>query len=405
MRFSHHHNRLAGDAALRDAAIATMADLSGPEPAIAEISSWPGYLETPLWSLTGLARHLGVASIHYKDESGRFGPELASFKALGAPYAVFRLLAAEIKAKTGKDASSDELRNGKYRSITGDLTVCVATDGNQGRGLAWGARQFGCRCVVYVHEHVSAARVAAIERFGATVVRVPGAYEDSVARVDADAAAQGWHIVTSTASHGYAGRPRDVMQGYMTMVEESLRQLPNGDRPTHLLMQGGVGSIAAAVFTGYFNAFRGQSPRFILVEPEAADCLFQSARAGRPAPAAGSLRTIMAGLACREVSPSAWSILQWLTNDFVTITDALAEEAMRELARGRNGDPKIVAGESAVGGLAVLMLAKYDASLRQALGLDDRSRVALFGCEGATDPEAYRRITGINPGVRPQDPS
>ena len=97
MRFSHHHNGLAGHAMLRDAAIATMADLSGPEPAIAEISSWPGYLETPLWSLTGLALHLGVASIHYKDESGRFGPEFASFKALGAPYAVFRLLAAEIK--------------------------------------------------------------------------------------------------------------------------------------------------------------------------------------------------------------------------------------------------------------------------------------------------------------------
>lgn len=404
MRFQHHHNKRVKDVALQDAAKATMADLSRSDEAITEISSWPGYHETPLRCLSGLAGRLGVASIHYKDESTRFGPELGSFKALGAPYAVFRLLVTEVKAQTGTSPSSTDLRNGKYRPITENVTVCVATDGNQGRGLAWGAQQFGCRCVVYVHEHVSAGRVAAIEGFGATVVRVPGEYEDSVARVNADAAAHGWHIVTSTACDGYRGSPRDVMLGYMTMIEESLRQLPKGDPPTHVFMQGGVGSIAAAVFTGYFGAFGERAPRFILVEPKEADCLFQSAQAETPTPAAGTLDTIMAGLACREVSPSAWAILQWLTSDFVTIEDRSAEAAMRELLEGHNGDPKIVAGESAVGGLAALMEAKRDDALRRELGLNASSRVVLFGCEGATDPDIYQRIAGVDPRPLLQDP-
>jgi len=48
-----------------------------------EISSWTGYRETPLRSLSGLARALNIGQIFYKDEGGRFG--LGSFKALGFP--------------------------------------------------------------------------------------------------------------------------------------------------------------------------------------------------------------------------------------------------------------------------------------------------------------------------------
>nr|WP_260467494.1 hypothetical protein [Pandoraea apista] len=46
-----------------------------------EITRWPGYAETPLVALDGLARAARVAQIRYKDEAGRFG--LGSFKALG----------------------------------------------------------------------------------------------------------------------------------------------------------------------------------------------------------------------------------------------------------------------------------------------------------------------------------
>ncbi len=395
MQFRHHGNIRVGDDALKRVALTAMSDLSHSDNAVAEISSWPGYAQTPLWCLSGLAKRLGVASIHYKDESTRFGPELGSFKALGAPYAVLRLLTAEVEVRTGKRPSSAELRGGKHQSITDGVTVCVATDGNQGRGLAWGAQQFGCHCQIYVHEHVSAPRVSAMERFGATVNRVTGEYMDSVAAVNAAAADHGWRIVTSTASGGYKGSPQHVMLGYMTMVEESLSQLPGDSPPTHVFLQGGVGSIAAAVVTGYFKKFGNRSPRFILVEPDQADCLLQSALAEKPTPASGTCDTIMAGLACREVSPSAWSILQWLTNDFVTMEDEAARETMRELLKPHNSDPRIIAGESAVGGAAVIMLA--NSTLRETLGLDAESRVVLFGLEGATDANIYQEITGFDP--------
>lgn len=46
-----------------------------------EISRWPGHAVTPLRSLHGLAAHVGVASVLYKDEGERLGQ--GSFKALG----------------------------------------------------------------------------------------------------------------------------------------------------------------------------------------------------------------------------------------------------------------------------------------------------------------------------------
>ncbi|MDP6389958.1 MAG: pyridoxal-phosphate dependent enzyme, partial [Alphaproteobacteria bacterium] len=93
------------------------------EAARAEISTWPDYAPTPLLDLPGLAAECGVAGVRYKDEAGRFG--LGSFKALGGPYAIRRLIAE---------------RGGE----PGELTVACATDGNHGRAVAWGAKQLGC---------------------------------------------------------------------------------------------------------------------------------------------------------------------------------------------------------------------------------------------------------------------
>ncbi len=157
------------------------------EAARKEITSWPGYAPSPLVLLAGLATAAGVDAIWYKDESQRFG--LGSFKALGGAYAVLRLLITEIEKRTGKRRiTSRDLIAGTYREITRDITVTCATDGNHGRSVAWGARTFGCKCVIYIHATVSEARKLAIENFGATVVRTRGNYDDSV-REAAEAAA------------------------------------------------------------------------------------------------------------------------------------------------------------------------------------------------------------------------
>lgn len=391
----HHSDRLSPT--LRQAAAAPVDHLRGWASAVQEIQGWPEYEPQPLRALPHRADELGLASLHYKDESQRFGRRLASFKALGAPYAVYTLLRDAVTHQTGRVPTADELRSGKFRDVTDQVTVCVATDGNQGRGLAYAARTFGCRCVVYIHGHVSDGRAAAMRELGAIVIRIDGEYEKSVDRAKEDARLNGWHFVSSTSWADFAEPiPRSVMNGYMVMVKEALAQLPDPGAVSHVFMQGGVGSIAAAIFLGFAELNPDRTPRFIVVESIEADCLYQSALTGEPRPSVGTLRTMMAGLACREVSPAAWKIVQWLASDFVSIPDSWAAEAMRVLADG-GADTPIVSGESAAGGMGVLLAAAHDPCLRAGLGLDADSQVVLFGGEGATDPDLYEKIVGSSP--------
>ena len=355
------------------------------------ISTWPGYAVTRLCALPALARTAGVASIHYKDEGSRFG--LGSFKGLGGAYAVARLLCRELGQRLGRSVSAADLQNDPaLRQACADITVTCATDGNHGRSVAWGAQMLGCRCVIYIHATVSEGRKDAIARYGAQVVRTTGNYDESVQQADRDAKANGWFVISDTSYPGYMDVPRDVMQGYQLMVHEAVRALPQW--PTHVFVQAGVGGFAAAVCAYFWERSAEQRPVFVVVEPERADCLLQSARAGEVVAVKGDLDTLMAGLACGEVSLLAWEILASGANAFCSIPDAAAVDAMRMLASPQGGDPVIVAGESAVAGLATALLTAQDHTARSALGLGPDSRVLLFGSEGDTDPALYEQLVG-----------
>ncbi len=367
-----------------------------------EIRRWPGYAETPLRRLPGLAARLALADLHYKDEGGRFG--LKSFKALGGAYAVFRLLKQAVEGAHGREGGqgvearsgaqgidSRDLIAGRWRSITQTVTVTCATDGNHGRSVAWGAQLFGCRCVIYVHESVSEARCAAIAHCGADVVRVPGNYDDSVRFAAGEARRNGWTVVSDTTYESYREIPIDVMHGYGVMSYEIVRTMA-GAPPTHVLVQAGVGALAASVCAAFWLAWEARRPRLVIVEPPAADCHFQSALAGRPVAVSGRLDTVMAGLACGEVSPLAWEIVDAGACAYVAVDDRFALDAVRALASPAPGDPAIVAGETGASGLAALLALQNHDNLRGQLGLDASSRVLLIGSEGDTDPELYRQI-------------
>jgi diaminopropionate ammonia-lyase len=361
-------------AARRDAAYGASAlTPDGFAAAEREIASWPGYAATPLVRLDGLARRLGLAALWYKDEGGRFG--LGSFKALGGAYAVRRVL--ERQARPARE-----------------VTVTCATDGNHGRSVAWGARLAGCNCVIFIHATVSEGRAAAIRSYGAEVVRVPGNYDDAVRHAAAEAARHGWFVVSDTSYPGYREVPVDVMHGYGVMAAEILRQLPAGEVPTHVFVQVGVGALAAAICAKLWLAWGPRRPRFVAVEPARADCLLQSIAAGRPVAVHGDLETVMAGLACGEVSEAAWEILREGTDVALAIGDDWALEAVRTLANPRKGDPVVVAGETGGAGLAALLALQDRPELRALIELDATSRVLLLGSEGDTDPEIYRRIVG-----------
>ncbi len=353
-----------------------------------EITAWEGYAPTPLVSLGGLAARIGVAEIHYKDEGPRFG--LGSFKALGGSYAALRVLARELSRQLGRDVPLAEIRQGLHRDGCARITLVSATDGNHGRSLAWGCQRFGARCRIYIHAEVSQRRAEAMRELGAEVTRIAGDYDDSVRLAREEAEANGWFVVSDTSWDGYTDPPRDVMAGYGVMTREICAAL--SAPPTHVLLQGGVGGLAAAVAAGLRQHHGADAPRVVIVEPDRAACLFESARAGRPTAVTIREETIMAGLSCGEPSELAWEILREEAGDFLAIPDALVAPTVRLLARGVSGDPRIQAGESAVAGLAALIAARHSPDLSAALGLDAGSRVLLIGSEGVTDPEIFAAI-------------
>lgn len=392
-----HNPDLLSDEAEQGAQEA-LKNLRGWQTAVDTIKTWPGYAPTPLWQLDHRAADLGVGKIFYKDESQRFGRKLGAFKALGAPYTIFRILSDIVEEKTGTRPTADQLRSGEFADLTKYETMAVATDGNQGRGVAWGASMFGCRAVDYIHETVSEGRKRAMEEFGAVVIRCKGEHEASAARGKEDAAMNGWHYITSTSWDNWNEEIcRDVMHGYMTTVEEALDQIPDLSKITHVFCQCGVGSIAAAVFFGFAERLGFKYlPRFIIVEPTEAACMYRSAVEGKPTPADGTMKTIQAGLACRVPSTAAWNIHHWLCSDFVTVPDEYCAEGMRALAE-ETEDVPIVIGESSSGSMGLIMRLKSDNELREKLGVNEDSQLVLFALEGATDPELYEKYVGSTP--------
>lgn len=355
--------------------------------ATAEISSWEGYKPTPLYHLADLAKQLGVGDILYKDEAPRFG--LCSFKALGGAYAGLRVIQREISKRLGRDVSSEEIRSGALADEIVKITLTSATDGNHGRSLAWGAQMFGAACRIYIHEFVSEGRAQAMRDYGADVLRVNADYDETVRVTRRESEENDWFVVSDTSWEGYTQPPTDVMAGYGVMVDEICTEI--SDAPTHLFIQAGVGGLAAAV-TARLRQKMGDATRVIAVEPEVAACLFASGKTGQATSVPIREETLMAGLSCGQPSELAWKILNEEVGDFLTVPESIVGPAMRLAASPVGNDPRIEAGESAICGLAALVMAAQCPDFREKLGLDHNSKVLLIGSEGATDPVIYEKM-------------
>ena len=373
----------------------TLHEVLGPKmmaEAREEIRQWHGYEPTPLRELNGLADELGLGAILYKDEGLRFG--LGSFKALGGAYAVLKVLQGEIERITGAPVTLPSIRAGEHGELTRQITVASATAGNHGRSLAWGARQAGCPCKIFIHSGVGDARKQAMEAYGAEVIRIDGDYDASVHIAAAEAGRNGWLIVSDTSYPGYMDRPRFIKAGYTLIGAEVLEQLGDAPLPTHIFLQTGCGGLAAGIGGGMWSDLGARLPKIIVVEPELAPCLLQSARAGTAKHFTITEESLMVGLSCGEVSLLAWEIISRCASHYLAIADAGVAPAMRLLASGRAGGGEVVGGESGVAGLAALVDVARTSETRTALGLDENSRVLLIGSEGATSPDIYHKIVG-----------
>ncbi len=356
----------------------------------------PGFRRSPLKGLANLAQRLGLGGIWVKDESMRL--DLQSFKVLGGSYAIYQLIRQRL-GLGDQEISYADLTGGELRAKLGDLTFAAATDGNHGRGVAWAATQLGFKSIIYVHKLTSRSRIQAIERNGARVVVIDGNYDDAVRQVFADARRNNWLVVSDTAWEGYEDIPRWVIQGYTTMFNEVQEQLAALGlvKPTHLFVQAGVGSLAAATVGFYSRLFGEQRPKSVVVEPTRAACLYRSACSadGKPHSVQGDLDTIMAGLACGDPNPLAWQVLSDCADYFAVCPDYVAAKGMRVYGVPLHGDPLIISGESGavtLGALMYTMLFSGAAGMREDLGLGPDSQVLLINSEGNTSPDDYRNV-------------
>lgn len=359
--------------------------------------SFPQYSKTPLAKLTNMASYLGLGEVYLKDESYRFG--LNAFKVLGGSFAIAKYIASQ----TGKDVSDlpyNVLTSETLREEFGQATFFTATDGNHGRGVAWAANRLGQKAVVFMPKGSTLTRFNNIKAEGAEVTIEEVNYDECV-RMAADAASKTKNgvVVQDTAWDGYEEIPAWIMQGYGTMALEAAGQLKDYgcERPTHVFVQAGVGSLAGAV-VGYFtNLYPENPPTFVVVEADVAACLYKGAKAGDGSIQIvdGDMQTIMAGLACGEPNTISWDILKNHVDTFVSAPDWAAAKGMRMLAAPIKGDAPVTSGESGAapfGVLACIMTMDEYKELREHLGLNQDSRVLLFSTEGDTDPDRYKAI-------------
>ena len=335
------------------------------DDAYLSISSWEGYSPTPLIELDKLSKKLNLNKIFYKDESKRF--DLKSFKALGGAYAVEKV------SKGNKD-----------------IVVATATAGNHGRSVAWGARRLGLKCKIFISEFVSDAREQAMADLGADVVKVKGNYEKSLIECIKQSTDNNWQIVQDVAWKDYMIVPKYTMAGYTVMMKEIVDQI-NENKITHIILQAGVGGMAAAMVAGIAR-YLDNVPATITVEPDSAACVLESIRTGKIEKIDIKRESLMGGMSCGEVSLVPWDILKNSVKYCISLPDDDIAKTMKLLGNASFSKEKIIAGENSAPGVISLITSCEDEKIKEKIGLNKNSNVMLIGCEGDTDQKMYQKL-------------
>jgi diaminopropionate ammonia-lyase len=352
----------------------------------------PGYSPTPLIEAPRLARELGVGNIWIKDESRRFA--MPSFKILGTSWAIYQALISRLGTEIESWGTFDDLA--RIFTPLRPLTLVAATDGNHGRAVAHMASLLGFESHIFVPLGMAESRIDAIKNEGAKITVVDGTYDEAV-RQSALVEDERHVVISDTSWPGYEEVPTWVIEGYATIfqeVDEQLaRQYESG--PDLVLVQIGVGALAAAVVQHYRGKAHTSLPKIVGVEPTTAACMLESMKASQIVSLPTPPRTIMAGLNCDTPSLIAWPIVSKGVDHFISIDDEWACKGMRKFAK-----LGLVSGETGAAGIGGVLALLHDSSLSQtcaSLSIDTSTRVLVICTEGATDPVAYEQIVGASP--------
>ena len=325
--------------------------------------------------IRALAARWNVRAVLVKNESSRLG--LPAFKALGASWAVARLLGE----RTG--LGIEDVRLDRLRAVAGrtQVTLVTATDGNHGRALARVGSWLGLPVEVIVPAVISGPVERAIAAEGAKVTRIAGSYDEAVA-VAAELADRNPSValVQDMGWDGYEVVPGWIVEGYQTMLSEldgQLADLGLGG-PDLIAVPVGVGSLAQAVVTYARGRIDDASwVRVLSCEPDSAACVLASLAAGHPVSVATGA-TVMAGLNCGTPSGLAWPVLRDGLDAAIAISDDAAITAVAALAEF--GVPAGASGAAALAGAAACL---EDPARRADLDLPDDAVVVLLNTEGA----------------------
>ena len=241
--------------------------------------------------------------------------------------------------------------------------VYTASAGNMAQGVAYLARRFGVPCTVIVPDHAPQTKLAAIERLGGRIVKVP---------FD-----RWWQTMLEHEYPGMKGMfihpvaDRRVMAGNGTVALEILEDLPDVD--TILVPYGGGG-----LSSGIASAVRALAPgtKVYACEVETAAPLSASLAAGR-AVSCDYTPSFVDGIGGKSVLAEMWPLVSRLLDGALTVSLAEVADAVRRLVE-RN---RIVAEGAGAAPVA--------AALK---GVPDARKVVCVVSGGNIDPAKLARI-------------
>lgn len=249
------------------------------------------------------------------------------------------------------------------RGVTG------VSAGNHAISLAYCAQVLGSSAKVVMPKSANPFRIQVCRELGAEVELVDDVHQ-AFARVREIEATQGRIFV-----HPYEG-PKTAL-GTATLGVEFVDQVRDASETLDaVVVAAGGGGLSAGVAC----AVKQMSPAtaVYVVEPEGADSMSRSFRAGSPQ-AIDSVRTIADSLGAPRCEPYSFALNRRFVDAVVLVSDDQIREAMRLTFRVA----KLVVEPAGAAALAALMF-----PLRQRL---EGRTVGLVVCGANTDPQTYAR--------------
>ena len=233
-----------------------------------------------------------------------------------------------------------------------------------------------------------------MSKLGADVVKVKGNYEKSLIECIKQSTENNWQIVQDVAWKDYMIVPKYTMAGYTVMMREIADQIKD-EKITHIILQAGVGGMAAAMVAGIARYLKN-IPTIIVVEPDSAACVMESIKTGKIEKIDIKRESLMGGMSCGEVSLVPWEILKNSVKHCISLPDDDIAKTMKLLGNSSFSEEKIIAGENSAPGVISLISSCEDEVIKKKLQLNEKSNVLVFGCEGDTDQEMYKKLINQN---------